>query len=66
MLKGERKRLVALTSTMIVAVLLCFLVPQIVVIVYFLIIFVVIIYAFVKIIQTITSTSEREKLKKEI
>jgi len=61
-----RKKLFALTSAMIVVGLLCLLVPQIVVIVYFLIIFVVIIYAFVKIIQTITSPSEREKLKKEI
>jgi len=61
-----RKKLFALTSAMIVVGLLCLLVPQIVVIIYFLIIFAVIIYAFVKIIQTITSPSEREKLKKEI
>jgi len=65
-LKNKRKRLLALIGTVITTVLLCLIVPQSVIAVYFLIIFIAIIYAFVKIIQTMTSPSEREKFKHEI
>jgi phosphatidylglycerophosphate synthase len=64
-ISGRKKLLVAL-GALIITVLLSLLVPQSVVMIYFLIIFIVIIYAFVKIIQTLVSPSEREKLRKEI
>ena len=64
-ISGRKKLLVAL-GALTTIVLLSLLVPQSVVMIYFLIIFIVIIYAFVKIIQTLVSPSEREKLRKEI
>lgn len=63
MSQGKRRLNLALIGTVIATAILCFIVPQLVVVVYFLLIFIIIIYVFVKVIQSITLPSEREKLK---
>jgi membrane protein implicated in regulation of membrane protease activity len=65
-LNSKRKRTLVLVGVLAATALLCFLVPQSVIAVYFLIIFIAFIYAFVKIIRILTSPSEREKLRQEI